>query len=415
MSKTDLSAGEARRIALSAQGFAAAPTKGSVGVTHLRRLAARLGAIQIDSVNVLVRSHYLPAYSRLGPYSMRLFDKFAYERRGMFEYWGHAASLLPIELHPLMRWRMDKNAEEFERFRAIIEGRRPGYVKSIEREIAQRGPLAFGDLADPGRLEKVKTKYAESSIAWWRWADGKSVLESLFDMGRVAVAGRRNFERLYDFAERVIPEEILALPTPSEEDARRALVGIASRALGVATLRDLADYFRLPMAETRARAAELVEQGGLLPARVEGWTDPAYLSAGTKAPAIEAHSLVSPFDSLVWNRARAERLFGFHYRIEIYVPEPKRVHGYYVLPFLLGDTLVARVDLKADRKSGALLVPGAFLEHGNNGRHVVGELATELRRMADWLALDQIRVGDRGDLAPQLARALGNRKISAAR
>ena len=414
MGKTDLSAGEARRIALSAQGFAAAPTKGRVGVTHLRRLAARLGAIQIDSVNVLVRSHYLPAYSRLGPYSMRLFDKFAYERRGMFEYWGHAASFLPITLHPLMRWRMAKNAEEFERFRAIIEGRRPGYVKSIEREIAQRGPLAFGDLADPGRLEKVKTKYAESSIAWWRWADGKSVLESLFDKGRVAVAGRRNFERLYDFAERVIPEEILALPTPSEEDARRALVKVAAGALGVATVRDLADYFRLPMAETRAGVAELVEQGDLLPARVEGWTDPAYLAAGAKAPAIEAHALVSPFDSLVWNRARAERLFGFHYRIEIYVPEPKRVHGYYVLPFLLGDTLVARVDLKADRKRGTLMVPGAFLEVGANGRHVASELATELRRMADWLALDRIEVGDRGDLAPQLARALV-RKISAAR
>ena len=415
MSKTDLSAREARCIALSAQGFASAPLKAKVGVVDLRRLATRLGAIQIDSVNVLVRSHYLPAYSRLGPYSMQLFDKFAYERKGMFEYWGHAASFLPIELHPLMRWRMAKKIEEFERFRAIIEGRRPGYVKSIELEIAQRGPLAFGDLADPGRLEKVKTKYSESSMAWWHWADGKSVLESLFDMGRIAVAGRRNFERLYDFAERVIPEEIRALPTPSEEDARRALIKIAAGALGVATVKDLADYFRLPMAETRARARELVEHGDLLLGRVEGWTDPAYLAAGAKDPAMEAHALVSPFDSLVWNRARAERLFGFHYRIEIYVPEPKRVHGYYVLPFLLGDTLVARVDLKADRKNATLLVPGAFLEHGNNGRHVAGELATELQRMADWLALDHIEVGDRGDLTPQLVRALRTPKVKAAR
>lgn len=403
----DLSAAEARRIALWAQGFAGPPPKGPIGPAHLRRVATRLGAVQIDSVNVLVRSHYLPLFSRLGPYPIKLFDKLAYERRAMFEFSGHAVSFLPIELEPLMRWRSARYADKhWTATRVSMEGSRPGYIRAVEREIADRGPLAFTDLTDPGRRKPVKTKYANSSILWWNWSDGKAVLEGLFGAGRLAVAGRRNFERLYDFTQRVIPEKILALPTPTEQDAMRALVRIASRALGVATLRDLSDYFRFSVAETRARVQELVDEGYIRPARVEGWRDEAYIDATAKGPAIEARALLTPFDSLVWERARTERLFGFRYRIEIYVPEPKRQHGYYVLPFLLGDALVARVDLKADRKRGTLLVPGAFLEEGASGKRVAVELASELRSMADWLALDRIEVGNRGDLAPHLVRAL---------
>jgi uncharacterized protein len=232
-SAADLSVVEARRIALSAQGLAGPWATGRIGPSRVRRVAARIGAIQIDSVNVLVRSHYIPAFSRLGPYQTQVFDRLAFERRAFFEYWGHASSFLPIELHPLVRWRMARFAEkEWNRLRARIERDRPGYVEAIEREIAERGALSFSDLTDPGRRERVQTKYADSTIAWWRWAHGKDVLEGLFATGRLAIAGRRGFERLYDLSERVIPEEVRAVPTPSEEEATRGLVRIAARARG---------------------------------------------------------------------------------------------------------------------------------------------------------------------------------------
>lgn len=403
----DLSAVEARRIALSAQGFGRSLPAGRPGSAHVRRAASRLGAIQIDPINVLVRSHYIPVFSRIGPYSTSLFDRLAFKEGALFEYIGHAASYLPIELHPLVRWRMTGYwAKQWSETKASIERRRPGYVETVEREIAERGPLAFSDLTDQGKREKVPTKYADSSIAWWTWSDGKDVLEGLFGTGRLAVAGRRGAERLYDFSDRVIPEKVRAIRTPAEEDAKRALVGIAARALGVATLRDLADYFRLPVAETRARARELVEEGALRVVGVEGWKDKAYLHAEAKASPVEARALLSPFDSLIWERRRTERLFGFPYRIEIYVPEAKRQHGYYVLPFLLGDALVARADLKADRKRGTLLVPGAFAEPGHDARRTATELSEALRAVASWLSLGRIEVGERGDLSSRLAKAV---------
>jgi uncharacterized protein YcaQ len=405
-----LSADEARRIALRAQGFGAPRPRAAKGADlgHVRRLVRRLGAVQIDAVNVLVRSHHLPAFSRIGPYPLGGIDRLAFRRKAMFEYWGHAASFLPIELHPALRWRMDRHAthEHWARVRARLDRERPGYVDAVLREITERGPLTFTDLTDPGRLEKVKTKYADSTLLWWRWADGKTVLEGLFDAGRVAVAGRRRFERLYDLTERVIPDDVLALPTPPVEDAQRQLVAHSARALGVATIRDLADYFRLASAVTRARVRELVERGDLQPATIEGWTDAAYLDPSAPATAVDARALLSPFDSLVWARPRSERLFAFTHSFELYVPEAKRRFGYYVLPFLLGEHLVGRVDLKADRAGNALLVQGAFAEPGTTARAVVGELTGALRELAAWLELDRVQVGTRGDLAPALRRAL---------
>lgn len=402
-----LSAAEARRVALAAQGFAQPRPSGVVNLGHLRRLVSRLGAVQIDAVNVLVRSHYLSAYSRLGPYPLDLFDRLAYERRGAFEYWGHAASFLPIELHPALRWRMARSAED-KHWKAVqrrIKNERPGYVAAVEREIAERGPLAFGDLTAPARREKVPTKYAESSILWWRWSDGKTVLEGLFNTGRLAVSRRRSFERLYDLTERVIPDTVLSAPTPAEDEAQRTLVRHAANALGVATVRDLSDYFRLPVAATRKRVLELVDAGELRRTRIEGWSDDAYLGPGARASPVEIRALLSPFDSLVWERPRTERLFGFRHSFELYVPAPKRRYGYYVLPFLLGDTLVARVDLKVDRGRGRLLALGAYIEPSAPARSVAGELAAELRQIAAWLGLEHIDVSDHGDLASDLRKA----------
>jgi len=407
----ELSNAEARQIALRAQRLGQPHPRGGPKLAHLRALVSALGAVQLDAVNVLVRSHYLVIYSRLGPYPVTLLDELAYRHRAAFEYWGHAASLLPIELHPAVRWRMAAHAQNkhWRAFQTRVERERPGYLAAVEREIAEHGPLAFGDLSDPARREKVQAKYAASSLLWYRWSDGKTALEGLFDAGRLAAAGRRGFERLYDLAERVIPPEVLSLPTPSAHDGQRTMVLHAAGALGVATVRDFADYFRLPIASTRARLRELVDSGDLWPARVEGWTEEAYLLPSllpvANSAQVDARALLSPFDSLLWERDRTERLFGFRHSFELYVKAPKRRYGYYVLPFLLGDALVGRVDLKADRERRTLLVLGAFAEPSAPARTVAGELAAELRDLARWLELDAVEVSDRGDLASHLRKA----------
>lgn len=391
-------------MALAAQGFGRPRPHGTVNAGHVRRLVSALGAVQIDAVNVLARSHYLTVYSRLCSYPRMLLDRLAYERRAVFEYWGHAASFLPIELHPALRWRMKRYAENkhWAAARARIERERPGYLAAVEREIVERGPLTYTDLSEPARRERVQTKYAASSLLWYRWSDGKTVLEWLFNAGRLAVAGRRGFERLYDLTERVIPPDVLSSPALAEDAAQRLLVLRAADALGVATVGDLADYFRLPVAATRARVRELVEAGDLLPARVEGWRRAAYVRSGVQTRPVEARALLSPFDSLIWQRDRTEWLFGFRHSFELYLPPAKRTYGYYVLPFLLGEGIVARVDLKADQGRGRLLVLGAYLEPGAAARTVAGELAAELRELARWLSLDAVDVSDRGDLAVDL-------------
>lgn len=396
--KESLSPNEARRIALAAQGFADRSPAGRVDRRHLHRVLDRIGVLQLDSVNVLVRSHYLPLYSRLGPYPVSLLDRTAYRHRELFEYWGHMASLLPVAVQPLFRWRMEQGHQDAWGSMVREYRERPAYVQGVLRQVRERGPIAASELEDPG---------ARSS-AWWGWGHGKAALEWLFWTGQVAAVRTGNFERRYDLPERVLPPEVLAAPTPSEEEAHRRLLLISARAMGVATAADLADYFRIRLAQARPRLAELVEDGALLPVTVRGWRDPAYLHPEARLPRwVRAGAVLSPFDSLVWFRARAERLFGFRYRISIYTPAHLREHGYYVLPFLLGDRLTARVDLKADRKAGALAVQAAHLEPDADRGAVASNLAAELRRVASWLGLERVRVADRGDLARDVRAALG--------
>lgn len=402
-----LGASEARRTALAAQGYADRRPAGKVERRHLARVMARVALLQIDSVNVLVRSHYLPLFSRLGAYPTALLDQAAWgagKRRVLFEYWGHEASLLPVDMQPLLRWRM----AAAERGEGIYKGLarfgrdRRDYVESVLREVERRGPVGAGDIDGNGR----------GSSAWWGWSDAKHALEWLFAAGLVTVAARRGFERLYDLPERCLPGAVLASPTPSDADARRGLVAAAARALGVATERDLRDYFRLPPAETRTAVAELVEAGTLLPVEVEGWRDPAYLDPGATSPRRSgAAALLSPFDSLIWHRPRTERLFDFRYRLEIYTPAGRREHGYYVLPFLFGDAIVARLDLKADRPARCLLVLAAHGEGEACHPEATTALAGELARMAAWLGLDRVAVADRGPLAPALAAELARATI----
>ena len=396
-----LSAAEARRVALAAQGFAEPPLDRPVDTRALRaRVLDRVGLIQIDSVNVLQRAHYLPTFSRLGAYDVGLLDKLShYAPRRLFEYWGHEASLIPVELHPHLRWRMRRAHDDAWGGMRRIATERPELVAAVLDDLRARGPLTASQLAhlDAPRAPKGP---------WWDWSDVKRALEFLFWSGEITSARRRRFERLYDVPERVIPAAVLAAPTPDDDEAQRTLLKVAARALGVATEPDLRDYFRLPSAESKARIPELVESGDLLPVAVEGWSAPAYLAPGARVPRkVEARALVGPFDSLIWERPRVERVFGFRYRIEIYVPKEQRVHGYYVLPLLLGDELVARVDLKSDRAAGALLVQAAHAEPGAPPE-TAEALAVELRRMAAWLGLDDVVDVGAGDLSPALRAAL---------
>lgn len=354
----------------------------------MRRTLDRLALHQIDSVNVLVRAHYLPAFSRLGGYDRTLLDAAAWGRkaeRRLFEYWAHEASLLPLSLHPLLRWRMaraDSGVAGWKSMRAFA-GERRAEAEAILARIRAEGPLAASDFEE-GR----------SSTGWWAWGATKHALEWLFWAGHITTATRRrSFERVYDLTERVIPQRILSLPTPPEADAHRALIEIAARAHGIATTTDLRDYFRQTPDDASRAVAELAEQGVLVPVAVRGWTHQAWLHRDAKRPRrVQAAALLAPFDPLVWERARTERLFDFRYRIEIYTPAEKRIHGYYVLPFLLDDRLVARVDLKADRQASRLLAHRVTLEPGAPAG-TMERLTLELRRMADWLALDDVVVG----------------------
>jgi uncharacterized protein len=396
-----LSAAEARRIALAAQGFAEARPATLTGAPALRRTIDRLGLLQIDSVNVLVRAHYLPLFSRLGAYDPALLDRAAYggRRRTVFEYWGHEASLLPVALHPLLRWRMERAARGVGIYHELARWarRRRPLLQTVLADVAERGPLVASELRNG----------TKGHGSWWGWSDGKRALEWLFWAGRVTTATRRGFERVYDVPERVLPAAVLAMPTPPEDDAQRTLVRMAARALGVATERDLRDYFRLEVTDTRKRVAELVESGDLIPVRVEGWKQAAFLSRTARVPArIDPRALLSPFDSLIFERARTERLFGFRYRLALYTPAHQREHGYYVLPFLLGDRLVARVDLKADRAARVLRVLSAHAEPGVDHTEVAAALVEELGQMSRWLGLEQVDISARGDLGAAL-RELG--------
>jgi uncharacterized protein YcaQ len=401
-----LSLAQARRIALAAQGFVDPRPSRAANLRHLRRVMSRLGLLQMDSVNVLQRAHYLPLFSRLGAYPTGLLDRAAYRApRELFEYWGHEASLLPVALHPYLRWRMARAREHAWGGMSRVAQERPDLVAWVLAEIRANGPLTAAEIEQGA--PRLGTSREES---WgWNWSDSKRALEWLFWCGEVSAARRNgSFTRVYDLPERVLPSAVLGSPTPSEPEAFRELVRIAAAALGVAAEVELRDYFRLPVKGARIAITELVEGGQLRPVAVAGWRQRAYLYVHAKVPrSVDAATLISPFDPLVWERSRTERLFGFRYRIEIYVPAVQRVHGYYVLPFLLGDSLVARVDLKADRRAGVLRVPGAWAEPGREPGEVAEALGVALRELAQWVGLDEVAVAERGNLAIPLTDVLG--------
>jgi uncharacterized protein YcaQ len=393
-----LSNAQARRVALAAQGFRdprhAVPT-----MRTFTRTLERTGVLQVDSVNVLQRAHYMPLYSRMGPYDTRLLHRAAEKSpRRVVEYWAHVQAYMPVDLWPVMRHRMASYRAKrgkwgFVADDAVLE-------KNLLAEVAERGASTARDLDDG--LPRAKVHWG------WNWSETRKTLDYLYMCGELAVAGRNGqFEILYDLPERVIPADVLARPTPSVEDANRELVRRAARSHGVASARCLADYYRMPSRDAAPAIDALVEDGELVPVSVQGWPRPAYLHRDARLPRrVGARALLSPFDPVVWERERTERLFGFRYRIEIYVPAPKREFGYYVLPFLLGDRIVARVDLKADRQAGVLRVVAAYAEQ-HAPDETAAELATELAALAGWLGLDAIAVGTRGDLAGLLRAAVG--------
>lgn len=382
--RTKLSLAQARRVALAAQGFHEG-RPGGADARHVKRLLKRSHLLQIDSVNVLVRAHYMPVFSRLGAYDRDLLERLAYHprKRETFEYWGHEASLIALDLHPLFRWRMARAARGEGIYGGLARfGReKRAFIEEVRREVQVRGPLGAGELSGGGKGQG----------SWWGWSDGKRALEWLFWAGEVTTATRRGFERLYDLPERALPPEVLNAPTPAEDEAQRELLRRSIRALGIATERCLRDYFRLEAGDAKARIPELVEAGDLVPVAVDGWNGPVYLDPEARLPRrIEARALVSPFDPIVWERTRTERLFDFRYRIEIYTPAEKREFGYYCLPFLLGERIVARVDLKADRARGALIVHSIHPEASVPPEEIAPALGDELRLMAGWLGLTHI-------------------------
>ncbi|CAN7563802.1 winged helix-turn-helix domain-containing protein [Phenylobacterium sp. LjRoot225] len=398
--KDTLSAPEVRRIALAAQGFGAARPEGEVARRQLLKTIERLGVVQIDSVNVVSRTHYLPAFSRLGAYPRALLDEVAWSRRpALFEYWAHEASLLPLSSQPLLRWRMADAHDGVGVWKGVarfLRERRDVVDRALD-EIRARGPLAASELELGDR----------GAGGWWGWSEAKRALEGLFWTGELTTATRRGtFERVYGLPDKVLPNAVLNTPTPPRDEAQRALLRIAARAMGVATERDLRDYFRMGVAEARARLAELVEAGELVPVAVKGWRETAYLDPAARRPRrIATAALLSPFDNAIWFRERTERMFGVRVRLEIYTPAHKRTHGYYVLPFLEDDALTARVDLKADRKAGTLRVLASHAEPWAMAE-TAGRLAAELERMAGWLGLERVAVAPRGDLAEALAAEL---------
>jgi uncharacterized protein len=397
-----LSRAEARRVALAAQGFGVPRPQRAVTTRDVQATINRLAQFQIDSINVVTRAQFMPLFSRLGAYDPELLQRSAHRPpRRLFEYWGHAASLIDITLQPALRFRMQAGYRDVWAGVERMARDNPGLVEEVRDEVKRRGPISARQL----EFEEVRDR-----TNWgWNWSSVKTVLEWLFYVGDVTSAYRNSqFERVYDLPERVFPAGILARPTPSPHDSVVELVRRAGAALGIASEFCLRDYFRTRSDLTKAATAELVESGELIPVVVEGWENAkTYLWHAARHPRrLEARALLSPFDSMIFERARLQRLFDFFYRIEIYVPEPKRTYGYYVYPFLLGERFVARVDLKADRAAGMLRINSAWLEPDQDPTTVAVELASELRTTAGWLGLSGVQVQPRGDLAPPLALAV---------
>lgn len=379
---------QARRLALAAQGFNRKAAAGPIKARHVTQLIERLGVVQIDSVNALVRSHYLPLFSRLGNYPQNFLDQAAWSQgrqRALFEYWGHEASLLPMALYPLLRWRMRRAAQGegiYQQMARFGREQQP-VIALVLQSVREQGALGAGSLST--RQERAGP--------WWDWSAEKHALEWLFAAGEVTVAGRRGFERLYDLPERVLPASIMDHPEVAEAEAQRGLLLHAATALGVGTEKDLRDYFRQDPLPSRIALAELVEMGALQVVGVEGWRQPAFCLAQFSVPRkVTASALLSPFDSLIWERARTERLFDFRYRLEIYTPQHKRVYGYYVLPFLHNERIAARVDLRAERAAGRLAVHAVHEEETGLDEEGMQALASQLRELAQWLGLAEVQV-----------------------
>lgn len=387
---------EARNLALVAQGFGL-PRASEGGQIDLLNTLRTMAIVQLDSVNVVQRSHYLPFFARLGAYDRDALDRLLNDRALSFEQWGHMASVMPIEHFQLLRHRWE--LQPFWRAEVHrLELDHPGLFEAVLEQVRARGSLTISELEGRG----------ERRGPWWGYGPGKIALEAHFRGGTLAATRTANFSRLYHLAERVFHSALLSEPLVKPAEAHRQMLTVAARAHGIGTTRDLADYFRLTVSQARPRLAELVDAGVLAAVAVEGWAEQAYVLSGTTAAAlVHARALLSPFDPVVWERARTERLFGFRYRIEVYTPQPKRVYGYYVMPFLLGNELVGRVDLKANRKEGVLDVLGSYVEQGRAPGAVAPGLAAELQHLAHWLGLSTLRVHGRGNLAGDLARAAG--------
>ncbi len=396
-----LSIKQARRVALVAQGFNGRQPPAIINASHVAKLIERLGVLQIDSVNALVRSHYLPLYSRLGPYPQKLLDQAAWGRgrqRTLFEYWGHEASLLPVELYPLMRWRMQRASQGegiYQQLARFGREQQPTIARVLQA-VRDQGALGAGSLST--RQERAGP--------WWDWSAEKHALEWLFAAGEVTVSGRRGFERLYDLPERVLSSRVIKHPPVTEPDAQRGLLLHAVNALGVGTEKDIRDYFRQDPAPARKGLAELVEEGAIQVVQVQGWKQPAYALPECKVPRkVVASALLSPFDSLIWERGRTERLFDFHYRLEIYTPAHKRVYGYYVLPFLHHERIAARVDLRAERAAERLAVHAVHEEDPGLDEEGMHALATHLRQLANWLGLPHVQINCQRASATRLRMA----------
>ncbi len=403
---SEMSRRDARRVALAAQGFTERRPTGRVDSRHFRKVLGRLGTVQLDSVNVLARSHEIVFFARLGAYDRAALSRWLWGSHEVFEYWGHEASLHPVERHPLLRWRMAAE-HQWSGLREV--GREyPEMVASALAEIRARGPVTISDL-------DVHQQAPRREASWWGWGNGKRVVEHLFHTGDITAIRQNGFTRSYLLPEQWIPADVLAAPTPAPDDAMKDLLLVSARCHGIGTARDLADYYRLKVPTASRLLAELASDGALVPVQVAGWDKVAFLHPDAHQPRrrLRARALLSPFDSLIWARDRTERLFDFRYRIEIYTPQPKRVHGYYVLPFLLDEALVGRVDLKADRQAGVLRVraawgqPEGVLAAAGGRDRVAAELAAELGAMAAWLGLpDGVDVEPRGDLASDLSAAV---------
>ncbi|HEY9497641.1 MAG TPA: crosslink repair DNA glycosylase YcaQ family protein [Terrimesophilobacter sp.] len=390
-----VSPSQARRIALAAQGFGrTAPDV--VGTRQLNSLIDRLGLLQLDSVNVFERSHYLPAFARLGGYDKSQLDRLTFARKGRYiEYWAHEAAVIPIETWPLLRWRMQRYREKVHR---EWSNANRDLIEWVRDELEAKGPLAASEIEHDAN---------KRTGPWWGLSPIKTALELLFGWGDVVSAGRTRFERTYALPEQILPAEIIHRDVPAHE-AQRQLVEHAARAHGIGTAGDLADYFRLKSADVRPILQELEDDGVLLPVTVKGWDRPAWLHRDARIPRrIETTALLSPFDPVVWDRKRAQRMFGFHYRIEIYTPAPKRVFGYYNLPILIDDKLVGRIDLKSDRQAKVLRVQSAWHEPHIDHAAVAERIGPLLVRTAAWQGLEAIEVKDRGGLAPAVAGELG--------